>query len=90
VLNLLSLLEDELRFVFITSYATALPADPQQTGKLPTDIEGLELHVFASDKPKCVRCWHQRDDVGAHSEHPELCGRCVENVDGAGETRLYA
>jgi hypothetical protein len=33
-----------------------------------------------------VRCWHFRADVGSHAEHPELCGRCVDNVDGAGET----
>ena len=39
---------------------------------------------------KCVRCWHQRDDVGDNSDHPELCGRCVENVAGDGEARLYA
>ena len=34
---------------------------------------------------KCVRCWHKRADVGANAEHPELCGRCVTNVDGPGE-----
>jgi isoleucyl-tRNA synthetase len=28
--------------------------------------------------------------VGEHAEHPELCGRCVENVAGAGEHRHYA
>ena len=29
-------------------------------------------------------------DVGMHAAHPQLCGRCVENVDGAGEIRHYA
>ncbi|MEW5824850.1 MAG: zinc finger domain-containing protein [Pseudomonadota bacterium] len=37
-----------------------------------------------------MRCWHHREDVGNHAAHPELCGRCVENVDGAGETRRFA
>ena len=32
--------------------------------------------------PKCVRCWQHRPDVGSHPEHPELCGRCVTNVEG--------
>jgi isoleucyl-tRNA synthetase len=36
-----------------------------------------------------VRCWHHREDVGADGNHPELCGRCVENVTGAGETRRF-
>jgi isoleucyl-tRNA synthetase len=90
LLSRLSLLEDELRFVLITSYATALPEIPEHADKLPMEIEGLELKVRASDKTKCVRCWHHRHDVGVHAEHPELCGRCVENVAGAGENRRYA
>jgi len=86
----LALLEDELRFVLITSYATVLPSGAQPAEGLPTEIEGLALQVRASDKLKCVRCWHHRHDVGLRVEHPELCGRCVENVEGAGETRRYA
>ena len=90
VFDRLSLLEDELRFVFITSYATVLPESQEHADKLPTEIEGLELRLKPSDKSKCVRCWHHRADVGINADHPELCGRCVENVDGEGETRLYA
>ncbi len=90
VFDRLSLLEDELRFVFITSYATVLPESQEHADKLPTEIEGLELRLKPSSKSKCVRCWHHRADVGINADHPELCGRCVENVDGEGETRLYA
>ena len=43
-----------------------------------------------SEHPKCVRCWHHREDVGKHAGHEELCGRCIENVDGDGEKRRYA
>ena len=28
--------------------------------------------------------------VGDSDEHPELCGRCVENVAGSGEQRSFA
>ena len=90
VLARLSPLEDELRFVFITSYAKVFAESLEHADKLPTGIEGLELRLRASDKTKCVRCWHHRVDVGTHAGHPELCGRCVENVEGAGEKRLYA
>jgi isoleucyl-tRNA synthetase len=90
ILGCLALLDDELRFALITSYATALPESPERADKLPTEIEGLELRLCASDQPKCVRCWHHRHDVGVHAEHPGLCGRCVENVEGAGETRRHA
>ncbi len=90
IFNRLTLLEDELRFVLITSYATVLPAGASREDKLPTEITGLELKVKPCDKTKCVRCWHHRHDVGIHADHPELCGRCVENIEGSGENRRYA
>ncbi|MGI2323896.1 MULTISPECIES: isoleucine--tRNA ligase [unclassified Methylococcus] len=80
---------DELRFVLLTSYATVKPAAEAGTDALPTEIPGLELKLAASGKPKCVRCWHHRHDVGTHPDHPELCGRCVDNVAGTGELRTF-
>ena len=86
-------LEDELRFVLITSYAR-LHRDTEKTDDAVhyTLQSGDELWiaVMPSAHSKCVRCWHQRADVGQHSEHPELCGRCVTNVTGAGEQRRFA
>jgi len=81
--------DDEARFLFITSGATFVPA----TGR-PEDavaVEGLPAWVSAraTTQAKCVRCWHHTSDVGAHADDPELCGRCVANVNGAGETRRY-
>ncbi|MDE2088685.1 MAG: isoleucine--tRNA ligase [Gammaproteobacteria bacterium] len=89
----LARLEDELRFVLITSHARvhALEARPSQAS--PAALNGgTELWIAAapSAHPKCIRCWHHREDVGASAEHPELCGRCVENVTGRGERRRYA
>lgn len=89
----LSSLNDELRFVLITSYASI-----HTESETPDSIEKIELSngetisvsVEKSKYAKCTRCWHLREDVGALSNHPELCGRCVDNVDGEGETRHYA
>ena len=55
------------------------------------EADGLEAWIVAraTEAAKCVRCWHYRADVGRHADHPELCGRCVENVDGAGEDRRH-
>jgi isoleucyl-tRNA synthetase len=55
-----------------------------------TELPELKLAVTASAHNKCVRCWHHREDVGKNSDHPELCGRCIENVDGDGELRRFA
>jgi isoleucyl-tRNA synthetase len=52
--------------------------------------ESVEISVAALGHPKCNRCWHLRDDVGANAGHPNLCGRCVTNLFGAGEHRGIA
>ena len=75
---LLASLGDDLRFVFITS-AMDLVAG-----------EDLSVLANASKDPKCERCWHYRADVGADAAHPGLCGRCVSNLYGGGETRRFA
>ena len=85
----LSQLGDELRFVFITSYARIHPLDTQPTDCVEA-IEGVMIKVSKSEHEKCIRCWHHRDDIGQNNEHPELCGRCVENVAGDGEVREFA
>ncbi|MEZ5528836.1 MAG: isoleucine--tRNA ligase [Porticoccaceae bacterium] len=85
----LTKLGDELRFVLITSEAMVAPL-AQAADAEETEVEGLLLAVRKTSHGKCVRCWHHRADVGLDSAHPELCGRCVENVAGSGERRLFA
>ena len=86
-------LGDELRFALITSNARV-----HDTAVVPEEIahytldsnDELWVVVAASVHEKCVRCWHHREDIGVNQDHPELCGRCVENVVGEGEQRQYA
>ncbi len=75
---LLAPLGDDLRFVLITSQARLQAADADR------------VEVVPSTAKKCERCWHWRDDVDAHAEHPGLCGRCVANLYGDGEPRSHA
>ena len=86
-------LGDELRFVLITSDARVedLEKAPVESVEVPGENgQGFRLYAAASGHAKCSRCWHHRPDVGHHADHPELCGRCVSNVDGEGEARHYA
>ena len=89
---LLAQLEDELRFVLITSYARVHPVEERPGDAVDAGLPEAELwiRVTPSAHGKCIRCWHHREDVGASPEHPEICGRCVENVTGNGETRRFA
>ena len=86
----LQLLEDELRFVLITSAATLHPLATAPADAAGTELAGLRLVVLACEDEKCERCWHRRPEVGRLADHPTLCGRCVENVSGNGEQRRYA
>ncbi len=86
----LARLGEELRFVTITSTVALQPLEQAPEGLPESPLEGLRVAITASPETKCVRCWHHRPDVGEHATHPELCGRCVENVDGEGEQRLHA
>ena len=86
-------LGEELRFVLITSSAAVVDAAARPADAIAAAGEGnsgLWLHVRRSEAAKCARCWHKRADVGTVAAHPELCGRCVVNLDGAGESRQYA
>ena len=85
-------LGDELRFVFITSDARVWEAAsrPESAVAGGTDSEPFWLLVTRSRDSKCSRCWHRCPDVGSDRRHPEICSRCVCNVEGPGEMRVYA
>jgi isoleucyl-tRNA synthetase len=82
---------DELRFFLLTSDAKILPLQnaPADLVRIQTTAGEIAVSASVSTNAKCVRCWHHRADVGTVAAHPELCTRCVENVDGKGETRVY-
>ncbi len=90
VFQQLSKIEDELRFVLITSYTRLHSEDDRDDAAIDSEISGLSILVNPSTHSKCVRCWHHREDVGTDKVHPELCQRCIENVDAKGENRIYA
>jgi isoleucyl-tRNA synthetase len=90
---------DELKYFFISG-EVSLVSDRI----VPSDIKIPEAGWWFSNPPgpgqihanpkksshaKCIRCWHHRADVGSHPGHPEICGRCVSNVEGPGEDRQW-
>ena len=83
-------LHDELRFLFITSYANVVNTDQPPITAVKSSHENVWLVVEPSQNPKCVRCYQLRSDVGSDPKHPEICARCVSNVDGPGEERKFA
>ncbi len=77
---LLQTLGDELKFLLITSSTRVTQVD---------DSTDQQIVVTPSGDTKCGRCWHWRADVGCDADHPTICGRCVSNLFGAGESRMF-
>ena len=75
---LLASLGADLKFIFITSAIKLIAGD------------AVSISVKPSKHTKCERCWHYCDDVGSDTAHPTICGRCVSNLLGEGETRTHA
>ncbi len=74
-----SCLGEELRFLLITS----------EVQVFSSETDSPSVVVSASTHTKCIRCWHYVADVGQHPEHPELCGRCLQNLSEMGEIRRF-
>ena len=89
VYNALLELKSELRFVFITSEASIHLIKDKPKDAVDVD-EKLALRVKKSSYEKCVRCWHHRIEIGENKLHKDLCDRCIENVSGKGENRVFA
>ena len=67
----------DLKYLFIVSRVTL------QAGN------EVAVQVDLAPGTKCERCWHYTDDVGQHG-HEGVCGRCVSNLHGDGESRGVA
>ncbi len=83
-------LGDELRFLLITSEASVVETGSPAESAVRSSEEGVWIEVKPSTAMKCVRCYQLRSDVGSDARHPEICARCVSNVEGPGEERHFA
>jgi isoleucyl-tRNA synthetase len=49
---------------------------------VPQQIEGLVIQVQPAPGEKCVRCWFHYPGVGEDPEHPQVCARCRQVLEG--------
>ena len=64
----------ELLNVSQLTFETVATAQPTAT---------LKINSAKAAGRKCERCWHWEADVGSHTAHPTLCGRCATAVTKA-------
>jgi isoleucyl-tRNA synthetase len=84
------MMRDELRFLLITGQADVAMTAAIPGSAVKASQEDVWIEVKPSSHPKCVRCYQLRGDVGSNPNHPEICSRCVLNVEGPGEERRFA
>lgn len=90
-MELLSKLQNELRFLLISSQAELKSIDNKTPSAVESTIPGLYIDIEKLEETKCERCWHRSASVGENSEHPDICSRCVENITTeSGESREFA
>ena len=75
-LTLLQSVAEQLKFILIVSRVGIHAA---------SDAKSTDLHIAIapSQHKKCERCWHWCDDIGHDAAHPDICGRCVTNLNEA-------
>jgi len=70
---------DNLADWLLVSKLTLAQGPASETSVLTEACEaGVRVQISKAPGTKCERCWHYESDIGSHSAHPTLCGRCVD------------
>lgn len=65
--------ERDLSSIFIVSSVTLTPTK---------DGQEVRAEVFRAEGQKCERCWSYDTSVGQYSDHPTLCLKCLNAMQG--------
>jgi isoleucyl-tRNA synthetase len=94
LLDCLQMIADEFRFVLISSefvLKTVKQLVEANAGFVHKKIYRFHIDVSSTEQPKCIRCWHRVASVGQNAEHPDICARCLINIESSsGEQRRFA
>ena len=66
----------QLAGLFIVSQVEL--CDRLENGVAGENLPELQIRVSKANGEKCSRCWNYATSVGADTEHPEICHRCLE------------
>jgi isoleucyl-tRNA synthetase len=68
----------QLADLFIVSQVEI--CDNLEGGATGENLSELQIRVSKAAGEKCARCWNYAKSVGDHTEHPEICHRCLESL----------
>jgi isoleucyl-tRNA synthetase len=73
--------EDILSRVFIVSKVRLAEAERIESGVEAVDIPGMLIQVKPALAEKCGRCWVHDESVGTDANQPEVCERCIKELE---------
>ena len=74
---------DELRYLLLASQIELIDDSSKLQGLAhQTTTASGKIGVTTADGVKCDRCWNYSDTIGANTEHPTVCNRCVDALAG--------
>ena len=59
------------------------PGKPTRDAFALADVPEVGVRVALAEGEKCQRCWRVLPEVGTLPDHPDLCRRCADVVEGA-------
>jgi len=71
----------DLPELFITSEARFAEGDVPEDAFQLDEVPGIGVVIDMAAGEKCARCWQVLPEVGASSEHGDICARCGDAVD---------
>jgi len=75
--------QDQLKFIFIVSGVEIVGTLKDETNVYASEsIEGVKVAVHSAPGKKCERCWNYFAEESP-PEHPDICLRCVKNLESA-------
>jgi len=79
LLKLLKAYEEQLPYIFITSYAKVenLSSAPENA-VWDESLKELKVTVERAPGKKCERCWMYSEEVGKDEDYPDVCPRCAK------------
>jgi isoleucyl-tRNA synthetase len=69
----------ELKTIFIVSKVELVEEISGESYE-PADLPGYRIAVTPAPGEKCERCWCYDEEIGADTDHPSICPRCVAAV----------
>jgi len=86
--NTLLSIKSELHFFFIVSDVNIKLLSKKNEEVEKTLINDIFIKVIKIHGKKCERCWQRLPNI-SENNNISICYRCVENVYGLGENRIY-